>query len=86
MIKSGTEKNSLKIAFLGRIFLGHQGSRCQDIPDPGCGKSRTKTLCARLLFLLFEGMAGMSRDLGRDVPGFGSSRGELGNFTQETLG
>ena len=26
-------KNSLNIKFLGRIFLGHPGPRCRDIPD-----------------------------------------------------
>ena len=40
-----------------------------DIPDPRLGTSRTKILC-KVFFLLFrQGMAGMSRDLGRDVPG-----------------
>ena len=34
-----------KIQFLGWIFLGHQGSRRRDIPEPGRGMSRTKTLC-----------------------------------------
>ena len=33
-------KNSVKIKFLGGIFLAHQGSACRDIP----GMSRTKTL------------------------------------------
>ena len=45
-------KNSLKIRFLGRIFLGHQGPSCRDIPDPGPGMSQTKTLC-KAPFLLF---------------------------------
>ena len=35
----------LKINFLGRIFLGHQGPRRRDIPDPGPGMPQTKTLC-----------------------------------------
>ena len=38
-------KSSLKLKFLGRIFLGHQGPRRPDIPDPDPGMSRTKTLC-----------------------------------------
>ena len=37
-------KNSLKVEFLGRIFLGYQGPTRRDIPDPGPGISRTKTL------------------------------------------
>ena len=46
---------------LGRIFPGHQGPRCWDIPD--------KKLYASGLFLFFRhGVAAMSRDLGRDVP------------------
>ena len=38
-------KTSLKIEFLGRIFLGHQGPTHRDIPAPSLGMSRTKTLC-----------------------------------------
>ena len=40
-----TEKNSLKIKFLGGIFLGHHGPTGRDITDPGPGMSWTKTLC-----------------------------------------
>ena len=35
--------NSLKIKFLGRIFLGYQRPTRRDIPDPGPGMSRTHT-------------------------------------------
>ena len=64
-----TEKNSLKIKCLGRILLGHQGPTHWDIPDPRIGESQTK-LYARCVFCCFrQGMAGMSRDLGRDAPG-----------------
>ena len=53
------KKNSLNIKFLGGIFLGHPGRR--DIPD--------KNFMQVALFCCFrQGMAGMSRDLGRDVP------------------
>ena len=55
-------KNSLKIKLLGRIFLGHQGPRRRDIPD--------KNFMQVAFFCCFrQGAAGMSRDLGRDVPG-----------------
>ena len=54
-------KNSLKIKFLDRIFLGHQGPRRRDIPD--------KNSMQVALFCCFrQGVAGMSRDLGGDVP------------------
>ena len=52
-------RNSLKIKFLGRIFLGHQGKR-RDIPD----KNFTQVA---LVCCFRQGVAGMSRDLGRDV-------------------
>ena len=45
-------KNSLKIKFLGGIFLGHQGSTSRDIPDPTLGCPEQK-LYARRLLLLF---------------------------------
>ena len=65
-------RNSLKMKFLGRTFLGHQRPRYQDISDPGPRMSQTKTFFAMRLFSVVpDGMAGMSRDLGRDVPGFG---------------
>ena len=49
-----------EMKFLGRIFLGHQG--------PDVGISRTKTLCKWFFCCFRQGVAGMSRDLGRDVP------------------
>ena len=53
-------KNSLNIKFLGGILLGHPGPRRRE--------TQTKTL-SKWPFLLFtQGVAGMSRDLGRDVP------------------
>ena len=56
-----SEKNSLNIKFLGGIFLGHPGPRRRDIPD--------KNFMQVAFFCCFrEGAAGMSRDLGRDVP------------------
>ena len=55
-----SEKNCLNIKFVGGIFLGHPGSRRRDIPD--------KNFMQVALFCCFrQGMAGMSRDLGRDV-------------------
>ena len=54
-------KNSLNIKFLGRIFLGHPAPRRRDIPD--------KNFMQVAFFCCFrQGVAGMSRDLGRDVP------------------
>ena len=56
-----SEKNSLNIKFLGGIFLGNPGPRRRDIPDKNCMQLA--------LFCCFrQGVAGMSRDLGRDVP------------------
>ena len=56
-----SEKNSLNIKFLGRIFLGHPGPTRRDIPD--------KHFMQVAFFCCFrQGVAGMSRDLGRDVP------------------
>ena len=58
---SGPKKNSLNIKFLGRMFLGHPGPRRRDIPD--------KNFMQVAFFCCFrQGVAGMSRDLGRDVP------------------
>ena len=55
-------KNSPNIKFLGGIFLGHPGPRRRDIPD--------KNFMQLAFFCCFrQGVAGMSRDLGRDVPG-----------------
>ena len=54
-------KNSLNMKFLGGIFLGHPGPRRRDIPD--------KNFMQVAFFCCFrQGVAGMSRDLGRDVP------------------
>ena len=54
-------RNSLNIKFLGGIFLGHPGPRRRDIPD--------KNFMQVAFFCCFrQGVAGMSRDLGRDVP------------------
>ena len=54
-------KNSLNIKFLGGIFPGHPGPRRRDIPD--------KNFMQVAFFCGFrQGGAGMSRDLGRDVP------------------
>ena len=53
--------SSLNIEFLGGIFLGHPGPRRRDIPD--------KDFMQEALFCCFrQGVAGMSRDLGQDVP------------------
>ena len=58
---SQARKNSLNIKFLGGIFLGHPGPRRRDIPD--------KNFMQVAFFCCFrQGVAGMSRDLGRDVP------------------
>ena len=63
-----SEKNSLNIKFLGGIFLGHPGPRRRDIPD--------KNLMQVAFFCCFrQGVAGMSRDLGRDVPDLGKLYG-----------
>ena len=64
-------KNSLNIKFLGRIFLGHPGPRRRDIPD-------NNFMQVAYLCCFRQGVAGMSRDLGRDVPGapgLGSAEG-----------
>ena len=54
-------KNSLNTKFLGGIFLGHPGPRRRDIPD--------KNFMQVAFFCCFrQGVAGMSQDLGRDVP------------------
>ena len=59
-----SEKNSLNIKFFqnfGGIFLGHPGPRRRDIPDKNF-------MQVALFCCLRQGVAGMSRDLGRDVP------------------
>ena len=58
---SQERKSSLNIKFLGGIFLAHQGPRRQDIPDKNFMQVAF-VCCFR------HGVAGMSRDLGRDVP------------------
>ena len=55
------KKKNLNIKFLGGIFLGHPGPRRRDIPD--------KNFVQVAFFCCFrQGVAGMPRDLGRDVP------------------
>ena len=71
-------KDSLKIKFLGRIFLAPEswdigGPRRRDIPDKHFIKVAF-ACCFR------QGEAGMSRDLGRDVPDFEKL------YAEETLG
>ena len=69
---SGRKKNSLNIQCLGGTFLGHQGPRRRDIPD--------KNFMQVSFFCCFRhGVAGISQDLGRDVP-------DLENFMQEYFG
>ena len=54
-------KSSLNIKFLGGTFLGHPGPRRRDIPD--------KNFMQVAFYCCFrQGVAGMSPDLGRDVP------------------
>ena len=54
-------KTAPNIKFLGGIFLAHLGPRRRDIPD--------KNFMQVAFFCCFrQGVAGMSRDLGRDVP------------------
>ena len=60
MFKSGLKK-SLNIKFLGGILLGHPRPRRRDIPDKNF-------MQVALLCCFRQGVAGMSRDLGRDVP------------------
>ena len=56
------KKKQPKNKVLGGIFLGHQGPRRRDIPD--------KNFMQLAFFCCFrQGVAGMSRDLGQDVPG-----------------
>ena len=59
---SSGRKKQLKDKGLGRIFLGHQGPTRRDLPD--------KIFMQGAFFCSFRhGMAGMSRDLRREVPG-----------------
>ena len=54
------QRSSLNIKFLGGIFLGHQGPKRRDIPD--------RNFMQVTFFCCFrQGVAGMSRDLGRDI-------------------
>ena len=65
-------KSSLNIKCLGGIFLGHPRPRRWDIPD--------RNFMQVAFFCCFrQGVAGMSWDLGRDVP-------DLENFMQEYFG
>ena len=54
----------------GRDIPGTSGPGRQDIPDSGAAMSQTKTLCKQPFSVVSDReWAGMSRDLGRDVPG-----------------
>ena len=69
---SGQRKQPINIKFLGGIFLGHRGPSRRDIPD--------KNFMQVALFCCFrQGVAGMSRDLGRAGP-------DPENFMQENFG
>ena len=52
----------------GKSYPGTSGTQHGGI-SPGQGVSQTKTLCKAPFSVVLDGMAGMSRDLGRDVPG-----------------
>ena len=76
---SSVSKNSLKIRFLGRIALGHQGPTRRDIPDPGPGTSQAKTVCKVPFSVVLD----------REWPGcltiwVGTSRDQK-NFMQENI-
>ena len=59
--KTQEQKKQPKHKVFGRIFLGHPGPRCRDILD--------KNFTQVAFFCCFrQWVAGMSRDLGRDVP------------------
>ena len=76
-----SEKNSLNIKFLGGMFLGHPGPRRRDIPN--------KNFMQVAFFGWFrQGVAGMSRDLGRDVPDLEKlhARKLWGDFSYPTWG
>ena len=61
-----SEKKQPKHKVLGGIFLGHPGPRRRDIPN--------QDFMQKAFFCCFrQGVAGMSRDLGRDVPDFGKT-------------
>ena len=60
------------ISILGGIFLGHPGARGRDVLDKNF-KQVAFFCCFR------QEVAGMSWDLGRDIP-------DLENFTQENSG
>ena len=61
-LKTGRKKQP-KDEVLGRIFMGHQGPRPRDFVDKNF-------LQVALFCCVREGVAGMCRDLGRDVPDF----------------
>ena len=58
---SGTEKQPKHKVLLGGRFLGHQGPRRRDIPDKN-------SMQVAFFWCFRQGVAGMSRDLGWDVP------------------
>ena len=52
------------------MFLGRQGPRRRDIPDPALGCPDKKLYALGAFFCCFrQGISGMPRGLGRDVPG-----------------
>ena len=55
------KENSLRVKSLGRILLGHRGPRRRDILDKN-------SMQVAFFCCLRQGVAGKSRDLGRDVP------------------
>ena len=66
---------------------GTSGTHTLGYPDPGSGMSWTKTLCKASFFCCFkQGMAGISRALGRDVPGSEKRKFGLGWFSFPNLG
>ena len=52
-LRSGMKKSSLKITFLGRIFLGPRDPHVADIPDPGVWAVRDKSFMQGAFSLLF---------------------------------
>ena len=72
-------KKSLKIEFLGRTSLGHQGPTRQDLPDPGPVMSRTKSFFKAPFTVV----------LGREwsgYPAIGSGRPGIRKTFQENCG
>ena len=73
--ESGRKKQPEDKVF-GQEIPGRRGPSCWDIPDPGPGDVPNKSFLQGALFCcLRQGIAGMSHDLGRDVPGSDSSEG-----------